>query len=423
MIEGSVQAIDSEPDETAPQTETPTKRRSFKTYAWLICAAVFLIVSRGMIDFNSPDYAGFDLHFYRQIAIASPHLSPDVSAPFAYRLLGPYIVGLLPMPDPLAFRLVDSIACLALVILFYRLLVDQGIHSGVAFVAVLLFACNRYFFGMIIWDAFRIDDVLALVCLVVSLMLLFRKRWVGFAVCFALGCLTREVVMILIPVSFVYLWEEGTLRHEYKKWIAAIVPALAVFILVRMFVYADDVRMGVTGILPYYQMKFGESIGNALSKHAWFRRLIWSFMPFTFLPFIFPRTTISFFWRRKYVLLFFVLVIITDLWGIDHGGGDAERQMAPAFLPFFWLIAMLLQQELSDVNWALPAILGGGYLSSLHHLQGIYPLPNKLATLLVTVVAVVEILAVAIYVKRRGRRSEPVAGEEVGTTQSPTLPR
>ncbi len=139
-------------------------------------------------------------------------------------------------------------------------------------------------------------------------------------------------------------------------------------------------------------------------------------MPFTFLPFVFPRTTISFFWRRKYVLLFFVLVVITDLWGIDHGGGDAERQMAPAFLPFFWLIAMLLQQELSHVKWALPAILAGGYLSSLHHLQGVYPLPNKMATLLVTVVAVAEILAVAIYVKRRGRVGEADAGEAGSAT-------
>jgi uncharacterized membrane protein len=406
MSDGSLETIDGVSRESEPKALLLAKRQSFKTYVWLICAGIFLIVSRGMIDFNSPDYAGFDLHYYRTIAIASPHLSKDASAPYAYRLLGPYIVGLLPLPDPLAFRLVDSIACLALVILFYRLLVGQGITSRVAFVAVLLFACNRYFFGLLIWDPFQIDDVLAMVCLVVSLMFLFRRRWVGFALCFALGCVTREAVMILIPVSFLYLWEEGALRHEYKKWIAAIVPALAVFILVRMFVYADDVRMGITGILPYYQMKFGESAVNAYSKHAWFRRLIWSFMPFTPLPFVFPRTTISFFWRRKFVLLFFVLVVITDLWGIDHGGGDAERQMAPAFLPFFWLIAMLLQQELSHVKWALPAILAGGYISSLHHLQGIYPLPNKLATLLVTVVAVVEILAVALYVKCRGRVGE-----------------
>jgi len=352
-----------------------------------------------MIDFNSAAYTGFDLHSYRQIAIASPHLSPEVSPPYAYRLLGPYTVGLLPLPDPLAFRLADSAVCLTLVILFYRLLVEQGIHCGVALVAVLLFACNRFFFGLLIWDPFQIDDVLAMLCLVVSLTMLFRRRWVWFALCFALGCLTREAVMILIPVSFVYLWEEGTIRKEYMKWIGAITPALAVFILVRVFVYADEARMGVAGILSYYQMKFGESIENALTKEAWFRRLVWSFMPLTFLPFIFPRTTFSFFWRRRYLLLFFLLVVITNLWGIDPGGGDSERQMAPSFLPFFWLIAALLQQELSHIKWALPAILGGGYVSSLHHLQGIYPLPNKMATLLVTVVAVVEISAVAVYIK------------------------
>jgi len=225
-----------------------------------------------------------------------------------------------------------------------------------------------------------------------------------FACCFALGSLTREAVMILVPVSFAYLWEEGTLRIEYKKWFLAITPGIAVFLLVRIFLAPDDGRMGIAGILSYYWMKFGESIGNALTASAWFRRLIWCTLPVTLLPFIFWRATLSFFARHKYLFLFFVLVIITDLWGIDPGGGDAERQMAPSFLVLYWLIAELSQRDLSQSTWSLPSILLGGYLASLHHLQGIYPLPNQAATLLVTVIASVEISAIALYVKHKGRQ-------------------
>ncbi len=381
------------------------KTHRLGTYLALVCAAIFLVFSRGMIDFTAPLFADWDLHSYRLVAEASPHFSKDVPPPFAYRILGPYVAGLLPLPDPLAFRLVNSFACVALVVLFYRFLMDRGIQSRVAFLTALLFACNRYFFGQFAWNPFQIDDVLALLCFVLSFMLMFKRRWFLFACCFALGSLTREVVMILIPVSFAYLWEEGTLRIEYKKWLLAITPAIAVFLLVRIFLFSDDVRMGIAGILPYYWMKFGESIGNALTASAWFRRLIWSTLPVTLLPFIFWKSTVSFFARRKYLFLFLVLVIITDLWGIDPGGGDAERQMAPSFLALYWLIAELSQHELAHVKWALPSILGGGYLGSLHHLQGIYPLPNRAYTLLAVVVACIEISAIALYVKFKSAAS------------------
>lgn len=381
------------------------------TYIALIIISSLFVLSKGMIDVNAPMFADWDFHSYRLIADASPHLSQDVSPPFAYRLLGPYVVGLLPLPDPLAFRLVNSIACVTLVVLFYRFLMSLGIQSRVAFLTALLFACNRYFFGQFAWNPFQIDDVLALLCFVSSFMLLFKRRWILLACCFALGSLTREAVMILVPVSFAYLWEQGTLRIEWKKWMLAIIPAIGVFLLVRIFLFSDGGRMGIAGILPYYWMKFGESIANALTPSAWFRRLIWCTLPVTSLPFIFWKTTVSFFARRKYLLLFFILVIITDLWGIDPGGGDAERQMAPSFLALYWLIAELSLRELSHIEWALPSILGGGYLGSLHHLQGVYPLPNRAATLLVGVLAFGEISAIALYVRNKPGASGVLARE------------
>ncbi len=370
-----------------------------ETYTVLIFVSSLFVLSKGIIDVKAPMFADWDFHRYRLIAEASPHFDKHAPPPFAFRILGPYVIGLLPLPDPLAFRIVNSLACVALVVLFYRFLMNRGIQSRVAFLTTLLFACNRYFFGQFAWNPFQIDDVLALLCFILAFTLMFEKRWLLFACCFVLGSLTREVIMILVPVSFAYLWEQGTLRVEYKKWLLAITPAISVFLIVRIFVYSDDVRMGISGILPYYWMKFHESIGNALTASAWFRRLIWCTLPVTLVPFIFWRTTVSFFARHKYLLLFFVLVIITDLWGIDEGGGDAERQMAPSFLVIYWLIAELGQRDLSQISWSLPLILGGGYIASLHHLQGFYPLRNPAVTLLLSAVSTAGVSAIALYVR------------------------
>jgi hypothetical protein len=88
--------------------------RTFKTCALLVSACALIILSKGRIDFASPLFADWDLHSYRLMAMASPRLAEDAIAPFCYRLLGPYVVGLLPLPDPLAFWLLNSLACLAL---------------------------------------------------------------------------------------------------------------------------------------------------------------------------------------------------------------------------------------------------------------------------------------------------------------------
>jgi hypothetical protein len=371
--------------------------RTFKTCALLVSACALIILSKGRIDFASPLFADWDLHSYRLMAIASPHLAEDAIAPFCYRLLGPYLVGLLPLPDPLAFWLLNSLACLALALLFFQFLIDQKIRSDVAVLTVLLFTCNRYFFGFFAWDPFQIDDVLVLICILLCFSFLFKGRWVAFTACLALGCLTREVVLVAIPVSFFFLWERGKLRQDYQKMILATASALAVFILVRIFVDADHASIGIQGILPFYWMKLGESIGNAVTPQAWFRRLVWCFMPLTLVPVIFLRTTIAFFSARKYLLLFLFLVVLTDLWGIGAGGGDAERYMAPSFLAFYWLIAEIMQHEFSPAKWVFPVLFACGLVASLHHLQGIYPLPSKRATLLVTLIGLFGVTLTAFF--------------------------
>lgn len=375
-----------------------------KWYAILLLACALIMLSRGRINYSAPAFALWDLHDYRQMAAASPQIAADASPPFAYRLLGPYLVGLLPLSDPTSFLLASDAACLALAILFYRLLILQGLGDANALVATLLFAFNRYFFGFFVWDPFQIDDVLAMICIVLSFTFMMRRRWLHLAVCLALGALTREAVMVMVPVVFFYLWEEGAPAAEYRRAALSVLPALALFFAVRMLVPGDGSTMSAVGIFAYYRMKFGESIGNAISPAAWFRRLCWAFLPLTFMPVIFWRDSARLLKSQKYMGVYFVLIVITNLWGIDPSGGDVERQMAPSFLAFYWLIGKLIQQEFSSPPWAVFVLLGSALLATLHHMQGVYPLPSRHATLIVTVTATAAATCVALVVAARTSR-------------------
>jgi hypothetical protein len=54
--------------------------QSFKTYALLVSVCALIILSKGRIDFASTAFAHWDLHSYRVLAIASPHLAQDAIA-------------------------------------------------------------------------------------------------------------------------------------------------------------------------------------------------------------------------------------------------------------------------------------------------------------------------------------------------------
>jgi hypothetical protein len=66
----------------------------------LLAAAAVMIYLYGNIDYTVEPFRDMDLRYYRQMAQASPHLAEGVPPPFAFRLLGPWVVGLLPPVDP-----------------------------------------------------------------------------------------------------------------------------------------------------------------------------------------------------------------------------------------------------------------------------------------------------------------------------------
>ena len=81
-----------------------------------------MFFSYGRIDYESPPYSYWDLYFYRHMAAAAPALDLDIRQPFCYRLLGPWLVALVPLPVPQAFYLSSSLASLALLAVLFGFL-------------------------------------------------------------------------------------------------------------------------------------------------------------------------------------------------------------------------------------------------------------------------------------------------------------
>ncbi|MBM4030580.1 MAG: hypothetical protein FJ291_02205 [Planctomycetes bacterium] len=113
-------------------------------------------------DLSSQHWRGMDFPKYRAIAQAVPGLARNVPSPFCYRLLGPYLAGLLPFPDPVAFEILEVIASGSVVVFFYFFMCYLGASPPTAALTVVLFMCNKFFFGFPMWDSFQVNDTLSL---------------------------------------------------------------------------------------------------------------------------------------------------------------------------------------------------------------------------------------------------------------------
>ena len=171
----------------------------------------------GEIDYTIEPYSRWDGWHYRQMAQAAPGISPIAAAPFRYRVLGTYPIGLLPIDTILAFRIVNYSLFLLLAVLFYLFLSFVGIRRSIAVYTVALFTMSTYLFGVTAWYTFHTNDALALIFMLMGLWALMTRRWGLFALSLLLGALSRETWILVPPVAFVYLWERKLLAADWKK--------------------------------------------------------------------------------------------------------------------------------------------------------------------------------------------------------------
>ncbi len=337
----------------------------------------------GEIDYLGA-FAGVDLRHYRALA----HGAADVPRPFAHRLLGPSLVGLLPVPDPAGFRLLTTATLVALTLGLYGFGQRLGLAPRGAALAAALVPFNPYVFGFPAFNAFQLNDALGMAFALAAFGALAKRHWVWYAVALALGAATREVALLVIPAALVFLWERDALRSDGIRWIAASSPAVLVFVGLRLLVPADG---------PGFLLLLSDHVAKALDPVTWYRLLVNAWAPLGLLPLVFWRTTVDVARRHLFLVAFAGLVLGSALFG-----GDQERLVAPACVAVYPLVGRILE----DARWTRPALavlFACAFVTSLHHLTARFPLPERTWTIALSLLALVVATAAGWAAKSRQR--------------------
>ena len=365
----------------------------------IVSMAALAVFLYGSIDYHSMPYAGMDLKYYRESASLSPSIATGIPKPFCYRLLGPWLAGLFP-DDIAGFRIVTFLSAVLLAILFYRLLLSMGLSPAAGAAAVFFLVMNKHLFGISVWNFFQVKDTLSLVFIAAAMLAMHRGRWALFSAALLGGALTGELAMIMVPVLFVFLAAQRTLRTAngpgdgpppapregfsgttvhpgfartagrsgWARPALACLPAIAAFAAIRLLVPSS----GGIGLIES-AARYGVKLRHPM---VWYALLINPFIPLTFIPLIFFRESARFIRRNLHLAAYFLLVLASASFGSNN-----ERLMAPAAIAFYALIAFIIDARVLPRGKVWIAILAAAAaLSSLHHSIARFPLPERIFT-------------------------------------------
>ncbi len=316
--------------------DLPNSETDSRSLGWgvLIAATVAALWFYGGIDATDPAYLEWDHVHYRKMAAAAPGFYSGVPQPFAFRILGPLLVGLIPLPTEWAFTLFNAALLVLLLVWLRTHLLQTGIRPHIANITVLAFVMNRYFFGFVAWNPYQVNDTVTMLVFLGLLRDLESDRPIRFALLLLLGSLARETWLLFLPSAALYIFDHPGKVKNLRLWCLAPIPAL----------------MGLWAIHENITAEGGLTLSEGWSRHASrlltpsiiLRLLINSWAPFALLPLIFLRSTRTYFAGQRYQILLLVLLILHTAVAID-----VERLLAPGFIVVYPLLAYILQAEYS----------------------------------------------------------------------------
>ena len=352
--------------------------------------AASMAYAYGRIDYQNPGYSTWDLHDYRAMAQAVPSLTENVRQPFVFRILGPYVAGIMPMSTDVSFLMLSVSLGLILSLLFYSYLCSSIVKPPIAALATVLFILNKYLYGFPVWNYFHVNDILSQIEIVLLMWTMISQKWVWFGIVLLLGSLTRETPLIMMPVAFVFALEMKHLGRLLSVLLIAVLPALVTAIALRILLHSDQ---GYN--LPQAFMAYADKL---LLLETWFRLLINCLIPFSLVPLIFFETSRHYFRTRKYAIVYLVLVVISTFFGYN-----SERLMAPVFIVFYPLLAIIIEKHIAQSRWIILTVIIAAIVSQLHHTYARFPLPREL-TIGLSLLAFAIVTLSMIYYKIRMAR-------------------
>lgn len=357
--------------------------------------AGLMMYAYGTINYQNVEYAQWDLHDYRAMAQASPGLAESVRQPFVFRILGPYAVGLLPFSIDNSFLVLSISSGLMLSLIFYLYLSASAFEPSISALATILFILNKYFFGFPAWNFFQVNDILSQIEIVLMMWAMTSQKWLLFGIVLFFGSLTKETPLIMIPVAFIYLVDTHTSEKKWMNVLAAILPGCLAAIAMRMTLHSEGGNSLYQAVFVYAD--------KLILPETWFRLLINSLIPFSLLPLIFIDSTKNYFRTRRYALVYFILVLISTLFGYNN-----ERLMAPVFIVFYPLIATIIRDRIAQSRQTYLMIISTALIASVHHTYARFPLQRDVTILLSLLAFAIVTFSIIYYRIRTGNHDGTV---------------
>jgi hypothetical protein len=208
-----------------PLPKDPVRRDALAVAA---VATLALIVLDALVrDAGAPK--GDDLIY----ELMARHPFDPHTFPFAYRIGVPYLVHVLPFSHTFSFSLIAWLCSGAAGGFAYILMRDVGaprrLSIGLAFALVL---CPPMFVASLRQG--RSTDPAMILAMVAATVYIVERKPVALAVTIALGALTRESAMFLIPFAYA-MWAERLVDLKTARRVALVsAPAVAIYVGLRL---------------------------------------------------------------------------------------------------------------------------------------------------------------------------------------------
>jgi hypothetical protein len=345
----------------------------------IFLVASLMILYYGRIDISQPPHSEIpDIINYRQMALASPGFDETVSRNFGYRILVPYIAGLMPFDVDTNFYILTVLMSLALPFVFMGFLRAYGLKDDTAFYLTILFILNRYTFGYAIWNYYDVHDLLTYILICFFLVSLKKDRFVLMSVILMIGVVNRETVLFLVPAALFRYWFIKD-KSSALKMAASVLPAAVVFFLLRSLLVTEQASE-TSFMYSMGKIRFNEA--GKLFDPVTYYRIINTFIPLTLIPFVFGNSSRRFFKKYPHFLL-----LIAIYYASCFLAGDTERLIVPVFPVFFLLIGVIIEElDIKELKGRM-IVLTACLLSIPHHIFFRFKLPDrdlKVAVSLVT---------------------------------------
>jgi hypothetical protein len=356
---------------------------------FVICVLGIMAAWYGEID--PADYVAqseLDLVQYQRMATAAPSIDPYVPAPFVYRVIPPFLAGsLTPIVGSQlqAFRILTYVSLLGCLLLFRRWLIRRGIEAPTSLFVTCLLAASPHVIGASLFNPYQLTDAMSLLIIMASIMTIERGAWWKYAVLLCIGAATRETCMLMIPVAVIAAWR----TQQWRSALLWSAPSLVVFVVLRSIMSPENQAWGLLGNYAVYAWKLTDPI-------AWYRLGVNCMIPVTLLPLVAMRRLKDLVRRNIHLAALVVLVVVASF-----AGKDVERLLAPSFVAFYGLLAVILQRWVRlDAVTAIFLVLAT-CLAALHPLYSQHDVVNRSAYIVISVLVSV---AVPIFLALRTRR-------------------